>query len=57
MDAPGGGQLEPHPQPDPLRRALVAIGLAGVSLREGPPDLVARLQTPLGVVTLASQGI
>lgn len=46
-----------HPQADPLRRALAAIGLAGVSLHEGAPNLAARLQTPLGVVTLSSQGI
>ena len=46
-----------HPQAQALRNAYAAIGVVGVSLREGPPDIAATLLTPRGVVTLHSQGI
>jgi Glyoxalase-like domain len=59
--APSGIALQSlqaqHPRPDALRAAYNAIGLSGVALAGGPPNLVATLQTPRGLVTLESQGI
>ncbi|MHB1198447.1 MAG: VOC family protein [Polaromonas sp.] len=46
-----------HPQPDALRAAYQAIGLAGVGVTQGPPNLIATLQTPRGALTLESGGI
>ncbi|MDP3354751.1 MAG: VOC family protein [Polaromonas sp.] len=46
-----------HPRPDGLQQAHTTIGLAGVDVRPGPPNLVATLQTPRGLVTLESKGI
>ena len=46
-----------HPRPDNLQTAHTAIGLTGVEVRPGPPNLVATLQTPRGLVTLESKGI
>ena len=46
-----------HPRPDALRDAYAAIGLTGVDATQGPPNLVATLQTPRGVVTLESKGL
>ena len=46
-----------HPRPDALRAAYNAIGLSGVALSSGPPNLIATLQTPRGLVTLESRGI
>jgi len=58
--APSGVTLQSlhasHPRPDALRAAYEAIGLAGVGLSQGPPNLIATLQTPRGLVTLESQG-
>ncbi|MGE0330494.1 MAG: VOC family protein [Ramlibacter sp.] len=45
-----------HPQADALRAAYQAIDLQGVTVRQGPPNLVATLRTPRGVVTLESRG-
>jgi Glyoxalase-like domain len=46
-----------HPRPDALRAAYNAIGLSGVALAGGPPNLIATLQTPRGLVTVESKGI
>lgn len=46
-----------HPRPDLLRAAYQAIGLTGVALAQGAPNLVATLQTPRGLVTLESKGL
>jgi Glyoxalase-like domain len=46
-----------HPRPDALGAAYNAIGLSGVALAGGPPNLMATLQTPRGLVTLESKGI
>lgn len=46
-----------HPRPDKLQAAHAAIGLAGVTVTAGAPNLVATLQTPRGLVTLESKGI
>ena len=46
-----------HPRPDALRAAYEAIGLAGVEVIQGPPNLIATLQTPRGLLTLESRGI
>ena len=46
-----------HPRADALRAAHEAIGLADVEITPGSPNLTATLQTPLGMVTLASRGI
>jgi Glyoxalase-like domain len=40
-----------------LLGAYTAIGLKGVTVNEGPANLVASLQTPRGLVLLASSGI
>ena len=59
--APSGVTLQSlhasHPRPDALRAGYEAIGLAGVGLAQGPPNLIATLQTPRGQVTLESKGI
>jgi hypothetical protein len=59
--APSGVTLQSlqaqHPRPDALRAAYNAIGLSGVALSGGPPNLIATLQTPRGLVTLESKGI
>ena len=46
-----------HPQANPLQAAYEAIGLQGVAVAQGPPNLIATLQTPRGLVVLQSQGI
>jgi hypothetical protein len=46
-----------HPRPDDLAAAYNALGLEQVEVDAGPPNLVARLMTPLGEVTLESKGI
>ena len=46
-----------HPRPDALRAAYGAIGLEGVTLQAGPPNLSAALRTPRGEVILESKGV
>lgn len=46
-----------HPRPDALRAAYQAIGLTEVAVSQGPPNLIATLQTPRGLLTLESKGI
>ncbi|MCY7317714.1 MAG: VOC family protein [Ramlibacter sp.] len=46
-----------HPRPDALRAAYEAIGLEGVTLQAGPPNLSATLRTPRGEVILESKGV
>ncbi len=46
-----------YPQSETLRAAYEAIGLTSVGITQGPPNLIATLQTPRGVVTLESKGI
>lgn len=46
-----------HPRPDDLFMAYRAIHLEEVGIEAGPPNLAARLRTPLGDVTLDSQGL
>ena len=46
-----------HPRADALRAGYDAMGLADVEVTPGPPNLTARLQTPLGLITLESKGI
>ncbi len=59
--APSGVTLETlqihHPRLDKLQAAHAAIGLAGVAVAQGAPNLIATLQTPRGRVTLESKGI
>jgi Glyoxalase-like domain len=45
-----------HARPDALRAAHEAIGLQGVGVVAGAPNLLATLQTPRGTVTLESKG-
>jgi hypothetical protein len=45
-----------HPRLADLRAAHAAIGLQGVTLDEGAPNLVATMATAKGVVTLESAG-
>ncbi len=45
-----------HPRPADLAAAHAAIGLQGVTLRQGAPNLVATLTSPKGLVTLESAG-
>ena len=46
-----------HPQPEQLQAAYQAIGLQGVNVQAGSPNLLATLQTPKGIITLESKGI
>jgi hypothetical protein len=46
-----------HPRAGALRAAYEAIGLQGVALKEGPPNLCATLLTPKGRVKLESKGL
>ncbi len=46
-----------HPDASALQAAYAAIGLAGITVEEGPANLTATVQTPKGVVKLTSQGI
>lgn len=46
-----------HPRSTDLASALRAIGLTGVSLANGAPDLHAVFDTPRGTVALHSRGI
>ena len=46
-----------HPRPDDLFMAYRAIHLEQVGIEAGPPNLSARLMTPLGEVTLDSGGL
>jgi len=45
-----------HPSAAKLQAAYDAIGLEGVTVAEGPANLVATLQTPKGMVQLQSLG-
>jgi hypothetical protein len=45
-----------HPRPADVRAAHAAIGLVGVTVEQGPPNLVAILATPKGRVELESAG-
>jgi hypothetical protein len=45
-----------HPRLTDLQAAHAAIGLDGVTLEQGPPNLVATLSTPKGLVVLESAG-
>lgn len=45
-----------HTRHEALRAAHAAIGLAGVEIAQGAPNLSAVLQTPRGIVTLESRG-
>ena len=45
-----------HPRVEDLQAAHAAIGLQGVTAEQGPPNIVATLATPRGVVTLQSAG-
>jgi hypothetical protein len=59
--APSGVTLQSlqmrHPRPEKLLSAYAAIGLAGVELSQGLPNLVATLNTPRGLVQLESKGL
>ena len=46
-----------HPQVADLQAAYAAIGLQGIAVQTGPPNLAVTLQTPKGLVTLASHGL
>jgi Glyoxalase-like domain len=46
-----------HPEASALQTAYAAIGLQGVTVHAGPANLAVTLQTPKGLVALASQGI
>ena len=46
-----------HPRADALRAAHEAIGLADVEVTAGSPNLIATLQTPLGLLSLESRGV
>jgi hypothetical protein len=45
-----------HPRPAALNDAYAAIGMEGVAVKQGTPNLVATLLTPRGVVALQSEG-
>jgi hypothetical protein len=46
-----------HPRAPALAAALSAIGMTGMDIDAGPPNLIAVLDTPRGSVTLESQGL
>jgi len=46
-----------HPEAATLRGAYEAIGLHGVAVKDGAPNLCAVLETPRGRVHLASEGL
>lgn len=46
-----------HPQPARLQAAYDALGLEGVAIAAGGPDLVAKLSAPAGAVELHSWGM
>ncbi|KQW62170.1 VOC family protein [Variovorax sp. Root411] len=46
-----------HPRAPALAAALSAIGMTGMAIEAGPPNLAAVLDTPRGPVTLESQGL
>jgi hypothetical protein len=46
-----------HPDAERLRAAYAAIGLQGIEIERGAPNIGAALQTPRGLVTLESKGI
>ncbi|MDH6592666.1 hypothetical protein M2165_002555 [Variovorax sp. TBS-050B] len=46
-----------HPRAPELAAALSRIGMQGLAVQPGAPDLVAVLDTPRGPVTLHSEGI
>ncbi|UVH56649.1 VOC family protein [Variovorax paradoxus] len=46
-----------HPRAPTLAAALSAIGMTGMEVDAGPPNLIAVLDTPRGPVTLESQGL
>lgn len=46
-----------HPDTEILKAAYAAIGLQGIDLALGEPNLIALLQTPKGIVKLESKGI
>lgn len=46
-----------HPQARALRAAYEALGLQGVAVKDGAPNLCAVLETPRGRVQLASEGL
>ncbi|MES2976450.1 MAG: VOC family protein [Pseudomonadota bacterium] len=46
-----------HPQEADVRAAHEAIGMTGVTVKPGAANIVARLNTPRGAVTLESKGL
>jgi hypothetical protein len=46
-----------QPNVDLLSAAYAALDLKGVTVQQGQPELIATLQTPLGLITLSSKGI
>jgi hypothetical protein len=46
-----------HPRPADLQAAYSAIGLHGVGVAAGPPNITATLRTPVGDVVLESKGL
>jgi len=46
-----------HPRAPALDAALSAIGMSGMAVQSGAPNLVAVLDTPRGPVTLQSEGL
>lgn len=49
--------LVSHPSGAKLQAAYEAIGLTGVTIETGPPNITATLQTPKGLVQLQSLGM
>lgn len=46
-----------HPETDKLATAFAAIGLDGIGVQAGGPNLCAQLHTPRGLVKLESRGL
>ncbi len=46
-----------HPTASKLQSAYDSLGLAGITISNGPANLIATLKTPKGLVMLESQGL
>ncbi len=46
-----------HPRAATLQQALATLGLPRFDIAQGPPNLVATVHTPRGMVTLESKGL
>jgi hypothetical protein len=46
-----------HPDAEKLKSAYATVGLQGIEITQGAPNIIAALHTPRGLITLESQGV